>query len=1055
MRRCIVVLIALMVIMQNFLPVESFAKDITQVVVDRTQTNIVVCGKSETEISVPVTFMMTEKGKNFFDSKTRYVYQALTDEDGKYMFKFPRGDINFSDIDVRITVDGRDISDFVTAICEVTNTYTINIEGSMDTKLMLNINVLNPINSDKSFSLLYGFYDKSGHMLGSEMSRILPSGKSTNKSVMADVPVGAAYAKIFCWNDLSELLPLKSAVTVLKGTDYNEETVQINLPENKAPITKNPGKGWVRYGTVNTENEPETSQKALDYSSVAYCRWDWYQIEPNEGEYNWNVIDNAIGYWDNKGIKFAFGIMNSDSGNTNKFITPKWVFDAGAKYSDTKVNPFSGSSFIQAVPDWDDAVFKSKLRNFVNALAQRYDGDSRVAWVDIRSFGNYGEWHLTRLEGAQMPSTECQMELAQIYVDAFEGTDLAICQNAVNYLGRQYLLDNGIYIRDDGAFGLSGTKTDSVDGIITISEMIQPYGTYKSNYGWNNGTYFKYFSKMKQNYMDIGEWGTDTELFIRDNEEIIRYLTNKMGYNFFLSNVTMPQQAQINENISLNFKWINNGISYLDGNANIAVALLDENDNVVKKLWSDYSLDTLKSGEIFDDTVNISLEDNPIGFYKLAVGVFEDRSADKPQYKIANFGANDDGWYCIAEVTKDDNGYKFSNYLDEINVNGINIGARVIDYTNDSYILYSDVEIYLSDGTTDRLNDVMVEFDGKKYLSLNSLADSTVLSYELRNGKVYISDETELQNQIQNGSFENGTDFWNVNDAFVISSEQSANGQSSLAVNNSISGSKAVQRVRVDYENIFTLSFKTKGNASIKAYALNSIGEKVGNVDVVCTDEGWNDYSIRFNLFDVGNYYLGDHLLKPWVDVVFETTGSGGLTYIDSIYLEQNDCIGNYKNDGILIDYDAEVNFDSWVSRSGSGTVERSTDNPQQGNYCFKTVLGARFSGAQIDIADALKDSGAGTYCFEGYFRTGSDDTIEQILIRPLRITCKDNSQIDLGGMTVENVTGDWKYVRKEFTISESDFAKMSDATSIIGTGTNNDTGKELCFDGIKIRKIR
>lgn len=273
MRRCIVVLIALMVIMQNFLPVESFAKDITQVVVDRTQTNIVVCGKSETEISVPVTFMMTEKGKNFFDSKTRYVYQALTDEDGKYMFKFPRGDISFSDIDVRITVDGRDISDFVTAICEVTNTYTINIEGSMDTKLMLNINVLNPINSDKSFSLLYGFYDKSGHMLGSEMSRILPSGKSTNKSVMADVPVGAAYAKIFCWNDLSELLPLKSAVTVLKGTDYNEETVQINLPENKAPITKNPGKGWVRYGTSNTNNNPELSKKAIEYSSVAYFRW--------------------------------------------------------------------------------------------------------------------------------------------------------------------------------------------------------------------------------------------------------------------------------------------------------------------------------------------------------------------------------------------------------------------------------------------------------------------------------------------------------------------------------------------------------------------------------------------------------------------------------------------------------------------------------------------------------------------------------------------------------------------------------------------------------------
>ena len=834
-----------------------------------------------------------------------------------------------------------------------------------------------------------------------------------------------------------------------------EESIQVNLPENKAPITKNPGKGWVRYGTVNTENKPETSQKALDYSSVAYCRWDWYQIEPNEGEYNWNVIDNAIDYWDNKGIKFAFGIMNSNSGNTNKFITPKWVFDAGAKYSDTKVNPFSGSSFTQAVPDWDDTVFKSKLRNFVNALAQRYDGDSRVAWVDIRSFGNYGEWHLTRLEGAQMPSTECQMELAQIYVDAFESTDLAICQNAVNYLGRQYLLDNGIYIRDDGAFGVSGNKTSSVDGVITISEMILPYKTYKSNYGWNNGTYLKYFSKMKQSYMDIGEWGSDTELFIRDNEKIIQYLTNKMGYNFLLSSITVPQQAQANENITLNFNWMNNGISYLSGNADIAIALLDENDNVVEKFWSDYSLDTLKSGETFDDTVNLKFGENPIGFYKLAVGVFENRNAVKPQYKIANFGANDDGWYCVAEVAKDDNGYRFSNYLDEINVNGVNIGAQVLSYTDGSYVLYSDIEGYLSDDTTNSLNDAMVEFDGRKYLSLNSLADNAVLSYEMRNGKAYISDERELQNQVQNGNFENATDVWELESAFDISSEQSADGSKSLFANNGTSGCKAVQRIKMDYENIYTISFKALGNADIRAYVRNSIGEVIGKTDIIHTNDDWNDYSIRFNLFDVGDYYLGDHLLKPWVDVVFETTGSGGLTYIDSVYMEQNDCIGNYKNDGILIDYDAEVNFDSWVSRSGSGTVERSTDNPQQGNYCFKTVLGAQFSGAQIDIADALKDSGAGTYCFEGYFRTGSDDTIEQILIRPLRITCKDNSQIDLGGMTVENVTGDWKYVRKEFTISESDFAKMSDATSIIGTGTNNDTGKRLFFDGIEIKKVK
>lgn len=98
----------------------------------------------------------------------------------------------------------------------------------------------------------------------------------------------------------------------------------------------------------------------------------WYQIEPSEGVYNWKPIDDAIAYWDQYGIKFAFGIMNANTGDRTKFITPEWVFNAGAKCVDINTNPFSGDSFIQAVPDWNDEIYKSKLRNFVNALAQSY-----------------------------------------------------------------------------------------------------------------------------------------------------------------------------------------------------------------------------------------------------------------------------------------------------------------------------------------------------------------------------------------------------------------------------------------------------------------------------------------------------------------------------------------------------------------------------------------------------------------------------------------------------------------------------------------------------------
>ena len=44
-------------------------------------------------------------------------------------------------------------------------------------------------------------------------------------------------------------------------------------------------------------------------------------------------------------------------------------------------------------PVFDDPVFLAKFANFLSAFAKRYDGDPRIAVLDIRSYGNWGEAH--------------------------------------------------------------------------------------------------------------------------------------------------------------------------------------------------------------------------------------------------------------------------------------------------------------------------------------------------------------------------------------------------------------------------------------------------------------------------------------------------------------------------------------------------------------------------------------------------------------------------------------------------------------------------------------
>ena len=83
----------------------------------------------------------------------------------------------------------------------------------------------------------------------------------------------------------------------------------------------NPGKGWVQYYG--------TDKYTKDYISVGYTRWPWSVLEPEEGRFNWKAIDDFIRMFKEYGKKTAFGVMSVSTG-LGQFVTPKWVFDAGA-----------------------------------------------------------------------------------------------------------------------------------------------------------------------------------------------------------------------------------------------------------------------------------------------------------------------------------------------------------------------------------------------------------------------------------------------------------------------------------------------------------------------------------------------------------------------------------------------------------------------------------------------------------------------------------------------------------------------------------------------------
>ena len=92
-------------------------------------------------------------------------------------------------------------------------------------------------------------------------------------------------------------------------------------------VLLNPGKGLVLRSYPDSTFDPAF----LDKIAIGYTRFDWSEIEPEEGQYRWDIIDDYISAYHALGKEFAFGVMNANSSADKMYVSPEWVFEAGGE----------------------------------------------------------------------------------------------------------------------------------------------------------------------------------------------------------------------------------------------------------------------------------------------------------------------------------------------------------------------------------------------------------------------------------------------------------------------------------------------------------------------------------------------------------------------------------------------------------------------------------------------------------------------------------------------------------------------------------------------------
>lgn len=130
---------------------------------------------------------------------------------------------------------------------------------------------------------------------------------------------------------------------------------------------------------------------------ACYTRVLWADLEPEEGKYDWSKIDKAISRGEKNKIPASFRIMCANYHSKGRYSTPEWVFKKGVKSSEfswekkDQIPSKPMTTLVRVTPHFDDPIFIKEHSKFIKKLAERYDGDPRIAFIDIGSYGNWGE----------------------------------------------------------------------------------------------------------------------------------------------------------------------------------------------------------------------------------------------------------------------------------------------------------------------------------------------------------------------------------------------------------------------------------------------------------------------------------------------------------------------------------------------------------------------------------------------------------------------------------------------------------------------------------------
>ena len=305
------------------------------------------------------------------------------------------------------------------------------------------------------------------------------------------------------------------------------------------------------YGSLNN--------KAWDLVSYGSGYQQWNKLNPAKGVYDWTELEKLLNALAEHNMGYALRVLpytpsfiKSDFPPQEEYDwTPPFVYEMGAKKIQIDLR---GTDYHAYAPVWDDSVYIWAAKEFAKALAEKYDGDPRIEYIDIRTFGEWGEWHTSHILGSEMPADSVLIDMLDYYASLFKKTQLVLPSNGFGDV-YTHALELGITKRDDGFIGIPG-RPDTLlraynANLPTIAENIAGYKTMLTyddlipggSQKWTAERWVNAITTAHLTYYVLDQDNDCGYYFYKDNKALADSMSKVIGYNFTVTQAELETIA--------------------------------------------------------------------------------------------------------------------------------------------------------------------------------------------------------------------------------------------------------------------------------------------------------------------------------------------------------------------------------------------------------------------------------------------------------------------------------------------------------------------------------